>query len=69
MKMDVSTLEHEMISEIRRNTNHAKRCGAFTEAQQEDELLMMRAAIQRLFTETWPLHPDNQRALLNYSHF
>lgn len=69
MNMKVSLLEHEVISELRRNTEHAKHCGAFTEEQQNDEMLMMRAAIQRLADGTWPRCPDNQESLQNYRNF
>jgi len=69
MKVELSIGEMEVMRALRQNRAHAEQCGAFTAEQQADDMLMIRAAIQRLAEQSRGLSRQTRAALDNYRHF
>lgn len=66
---NLSMLESELIAVVRANMEHARKCGAFTEEDQGNDVLMLKAAIQRTAEQMQGISPEFREALRNYRHF
>lgn len=67
--MKLTPQEQEAVKALRENVKFAKACGAFTEDEQADDVLMMRAAVRRLAMQSRPLSLEARSALANFDKF